>query len=100
MACKTNGKSTRSKAPRSIGARFEPFIRRLPDSAAVSAMRTRTTPASLPRVEPSLNDIRKRAYFIYLARGGVNGDAAADWTQAERELREELSVSVQNGRRF
>lgn len=34
--------------------------------------------------------VRQRAYEIYMARNGGPGDALADWTQAERELRGEL----------
>ena len=30
--------------------------------------------------------IAKRAYELYLARGGVNGSAEDDWRKAEREL--------------
>ncbi|MBU0616184.1 MAG: DUF2934 domain-containing protein [Planctomycetes bacterium] len=30
--------------------------------------------------------IRERAYYIYLERGGAAGDPVADWFQAEREL--------------
>jgi hypothetical protein len=30
--------------------------------------------------------IRQRAYYIYLARDGAPGDPVADWCQAEREL--------------
>jgi len=33
--------------------------------------------------------IRERAYQIYLARNGAPGDPTADWYQAERELRGE-----------
>jgi len=33
--------------------------------------------------------IRERAYQLYLARSGGPGDAARDWLQAERELREQ-----------
>ena len=32
--------------------------------------------------------VSKRAYEIYLARGGALGDPMADWLQAERELRQ------------
>ena len=46
-----------------------------------------------PRAEDhSLNhrlnqdEIRRRAYEIYLERGGLSGDAFDDWLQAEREL--------------
>lgn len=35
---------------------------------------------------PTKQQIRDRAYQIYLARNGRGGDAAADWLQAEREL--------------
>jgi hypothetical protein len=32
--------------------------------------------------------IRERAYEIYLARGGQQGDEVSDWLAAERELEE------------
>ena len=32
--------------------------------------------------------IRERAYEIYLARGGQQGDEVSDWLAAERELRD------------
>lgn len=37
--------------------------------------------ASMPTVE----DLNRRAYEIYLSRNG-HGDALSDWLQAEREL--------------
>ncbi len=37
---------------------------------------------------PSHEEISRRAYEIYLARGGEQGREAEDWFQAERELRE------------
>lgn len=40
---------------------------------------------------PTEDQIRLRAYQIYLARNGAPGDAMADWIQAERELMEEMS---------
>lgn len=40
--------------------------------------------ADLPISE---EQIRRRAYEIYLARGRTPGDPVADWLQAERELR-------------
>jgi hypothetical protein len=36
---------------------------------------------------PTPDEIRRRAYAIYLARGERGGDPDADWLQAERELR-------------
>ncbi|MGD8452413.1 MAG: DUF2934 domain-containing protein [Phycisphaerae bacterium] len=32
------------------------------------------------------DQIRQRAYEIFLARNGGPGDASSDWAQAEREL--------------
>lgn len=37
---------------------------------------------------PTLEQIRRRAYEIYLQRDGQPGDSATDWRQAERDLRE------------
>jgi hypothetical protein len=39
---------------------------------------------------PTVEQIRKRAYEIYLARRGVGGSPEQDWLQAERELTREL----------
>ena len=36
---------------------------------------------------PSHEEIRRRAYEIYLERGGLPGDELDDWLRAERELR-------------
>jgi hypothetical protein len=35
----------------------------------------------------SHDDIARRAYELYLARGRTDGNAIDDWLQAERELR-------------
>jgi hypothetical protein len=43
--------------------------------------------------EPTFDEIRQRAYEIYLARGGAPGNSTSDWLQAERELKAER-VSV------
>jgi hypothetical protein len=37
--------------------------------------------------EPSEEDIRLRAYQVYLGRGGDAGSDFDDWLQAEKELR-------------
>ena len=36
--------------------------------------------------KPSCEEIRLRAYEIYLERGGLPGDDLDDWLQAERDL--------------
>ena len=45
----------------------------------------RNSPA--PRSGPTHEQIARRAYEIFLARGGQHGNSEADWLQAERELR-------------
>ncbi len=43
--------------------------------------------AEIPRREVTDEEIRQRAYEIYLARGAAPGFELHDWLQAERELR-------------
>jgi hypothetical protein len=38
--------------------------------------------------EPAREEIERRAYELYLARGEVQGYDQDDWLQAERDLRE------------
>ncbi|HWP44117.1 MAG TPA: DUF2934 domain-containing protein [Blastocatellia bacterium] len=42
------------------------------------------TPAA--KGQPAFEQIQKRAYEIYLERGGAPGSDVDDWLQAEREL--------------
>jgi hypothetical protein len=39
-----------------------------------------------PTGGPSREEIARRAYELYLARGGAEGSEQEDWLQAEREL--------------
>lgn len=39
------------------------------------------------KAKPSQEDIRRRAYEIYSARGRADGKALDDWLTAEQELR-------------
>jgi len=48
-----------------------------------------TAPSATPLQVPTEEEIRQRAYAIYLARGGTHGRHGDDWEQAERELRAE-----------
>ena len=41
--------------------------------------------------DPSQEEIRARAYELFLARNGQPGDPVADWLRAEAELRRERS---------
>jgi hypothetical protein len=38
------------------------------------------------KAAPSHDEIAKRSYELFLARGGEHGHAEEDWLQAEREL--------------
>jgi hypothetical protein len=42
------------------------------------------------RKSPLTEDIERRAYDIYLRRGGADGNDVDDWLQAERQVLEEL----------
>lgn len=42
-------------------------------------------------ISVSEEDIRKRAYELYLERGGLYAPPEADWLKAEAELRNEAS---------
>jgi DNA helicase HerA-like ATPase len=62
------------------------------DSAADQLQRVQQAPgdavAARPSTEPSDDDIRARAYEMYLERGGDHGLDFDDWVRAERELRQ------------
>lgn len=51
--------------------------------------RLRTDPFTI--IEPTKEQIRERAYLLYLGRNGGPGSADGDWLEAERQLRCELS---------
>ena len=44
------------------------------------------------RREPSEEEIARRAYELYVRRGGEHGKELEDWTSAEKELTGELAV--------
>jgi len=47
---------------------------------------------------PSHDDIAKRAIEIAKRRGGARGSERDDWLQAERELRRERGLPVEEAR--
>ena len=71
--------------PRAGGYRIEK--RRTQDSQAV---------VDAAQALPSADEISRRAYAIYLARGGVGGDGLGDWLQAEYELKERYRKDESN----
>jgi hypothetical protein len=86
MARKASPKTeTQPAKPR---ATRTPKPRSKPASSAQSGTAVAEPPgADAPPVEPTIEQIRARAYEIYRAHGGRGGDPQADWLQAERELR-------------
>jgi DUF2934 family protein len=62
------------------------------DNAADQPQRVQQAPgdavAARSTNEPSDNEIRARAYEMYLERGGDHGLDLDDWVRAERELRQ------------
>lgn len=59
---------------------------------AISKNPTEELPVSAPPAEgaqnePSTEAVAKRAYEIFLERGGQHGSDSDDWLQAELELR-------------
>ncbi|MFZ0821276.1 MAG: DUF2934 domain-containing protein [Candidatus Acidiferrales bacterium] len=48
-------------------------------------------PKQTLHAQPTAEQIRQRAYEIYLSRGGAPGDEVQDWLQAESELGAEQS---------
>jgi hypothetical protein len=62
-----------------------------PDGPArPKARKTKTASAAEsvpPSVEPSADEIRRRAYERYQERGGNHGRHFDDWLEAEKELR-------------
>ncbi|MCP3104813.1 DUF2934 domain-containing protein [Myxococcus sp. K15C18031901] len=52
-----------------------------------SEQRPQSPTTSPLKAQPPHEQIARRAYEIFLARGGNHGDPEQDWHQAERELR-------------
>ncbi len=64
----------------------------VPDQVIPQAPRRRAASDVFKQLEPTPQEIRDRAYFIYLARGGAPGCADSDWLTAEHELRTERGL--------
>ncbi len=63
-------------------------------SAKPATSPARAAVAKTPPPEPSSEEIARRAYEIWLARGGDHGKHQEDWQQAERQLREERGLTT------
>jgi hypothetical protein len=54
---------------------------------AAAAPAVQAASVATPRPAPSQEQIARRAYELFLARGGEHGHHDEDWNQAERDLR-------------
>jgi hypothetical protein len=52
------------------------------------AVSPRPAASASSKKRPTQEEIAKKAYEIYLRRGGTPGNETEDWLQAERELME------------
>ncbi len=52
------------------------------------------SPLETVEATPTDDEIARRAYQIYEARGGAHGRDVDDWLQAERELRQRMLLDV------
>ena len=97
MARRTTATGAQGATTRTDGAAKTPRTRRAttpnpaaePQSAPAQSPAATTERSAPPRREPTVEQIRQRAYEIFLARGSHGGSAESDWLQAERELRAE-----------
>jgi hypothetical protein len=69
--------------------------KRTPTTGVETPIKFGTTPKVVTQTRaqrsPTDEQIRERAFQVYLRRNGGPGDAHSDWIQAERELRTELN---------
>jgi hypothetical protein len=54
--------------------------------AAKTGRQTSMAKRAKPSPQPTREDIERRAYEIYLERGGTEGSEMDDWLRAEQEL--------------
>jgi hypothetical protein len=81
MARQNGQKSPPNPAPKAAPERTE-------DTKTAAPASTSTPPGkAAASAAPTQEQISRRAYEIFQARGGTHGSSDADWHQAERELK-------------
>jgi hypothetical protein len=75
-------KAERRKSPRTDAS----TTAQANDTQKIQTTATIETPAAAAPVSISRDEIERRAFEFYCARGGTHGHALEDWLQAEREL--------------
>ena len=95
----TNKKTTlRASQAKPGGKRRGGSAEKIVEKAMAVAKVVRTSSSSVRSSQPgfTIDDVRERAYHIYLRRGRQPGDPTADWFQAERELRELHGITTES----
>lgn len=64
----------------------------VPQTSEIDGPRSEPIDAATP--ENTEEEIRRRAYELYLSRGGANGDDLSDWLEAERLVRSQRGSEV------
>jgi hypothetical protein len=88
MAAKTSTKTTTkrsSRKPPPPAPSAEPTVEQVVERTMAMEARAVRTPTS--------EEIARRAFELFVARGGQHGRAQEDWLAAERELRDRYRVS-------
>jgi hypothetical protein len=78
-------KSTRKPIARKTTAKAVATAASATSGTVVTSTTNAATTASATPVALTPEQIRERAYFLFLQRGGQPGHALEDWLQAERE---------------
>jgi hypothetical protein len=73
--------AARSEPMKTVSQKSTSFEARGPGGGAQNVVRSER------RAEPTHDQIARRAYEIYVSRGGSHGHHHDDWVQAERELK-------------
>lgn len=74
--------STRKRKPKVI---LSPAL----ETAGTGNIQSTGTPSHrIYETRPTQEDIKRRAYELFLSRGGIHGNDQADWFLAEQELRQ------------
>lgn len=81
-----------AKSTKKTGTGTKPATRKT-TTKTTTTTRNATVPKTRAAADIQLtaDQIRQRAYEIYLRRNGGPGDQTSDWVQAEQELRRELA---------
>ncbi len=81
-----------SKAAKTPARRRSDKTRPVPTAAANDTAATRNPGGiSLNAIHggPNLAEVQRRAYELYVKRGGIDGHDKDDWFEAERQLRQQ-----------